>query len=485
MVEELIYQEYSDREAASLDYLGSSSHHVRVIDACAPEENEERQGDQQDEDKAMAWKQHRPSALCTVCKSMYIGALISLLAAILVGAVYMLAVYLSFKTVQNCQFHPRDSTTIQMQWIRSMSDVISCAFLYIWFFVLTLFLFRPFQLEGVKKKLLLVCFVTYTLDVIYRVVLQATGISHSNISNVQKIPLNALFLINQCLQIYLLTNHFCSCLRQKLTLFFQMIVPGCFCFFTFFIVASLIYPAYNQQKATGKLLIALFSPLLGTVLKVTSRICAQRFYNITYPGFSYVLLSPLCFGSALIFRVLQADLDNLESIAILGIIHGAAEVIERCTMVVIDHICHMVWKRTSAPWGSFRTPRRERLVTDIAIMGMLFEATAIVSVNGYLYLYQFIFLKNKPLIDLFQLFAIHTSVSLAIEWAFTSASMGIATRYQNMAVMAVWRRRWKRHILVAIVNAVPMAMWTGTNLLVIVHERFSDASNVPCEMPFT
>ena len=178
-VEELIFQEYSDREATSLDYLGSRSHYVMVIDACAPEENEERQGDQQDEDKAMAWKQHRPSALRTVCKSMYIGALISLLAAILVGAVYMLAVYLSFKTVQICQFHRRNSTSIQIQWIRSMSDVISCAFPFIWFFVLTLFLFRPFQLEGVKKKLLLVCFVIYTLDAIYRVVLQATGISHS------------------------------------------------------------------------------------------------------------------------------------------------------------------------------------------------------------------------------------------------------------------------------------------------------------------
>ena len=85
-----------------------------------------------------------------------------------------------------------------------------------------------------------------------------------------------------------------------------------------------------------------------------------------------MLLSALYFGSALIFRVLQADLENLESIAILGIIHGAAEVIERSTMAVINHICHMVWKRTSAPWGSFRTPRRERLMAVIAIMGMLF-----------------------------------------------------------------------------------------------------------------
>ena len=136
----------------SLDYLGSNSLHVGVIDACAPEENEERQGDQRDEDKAMAWKRQRPSALCTVCKSMYAGALISLLAATMVGALYMLAVYLSFRTVQNCQFYPRNSISIQTQWIRSMPDVISCAFLYIWFFVLTLFLFSPVSAEGSKKE---------------------------------------------------------------------------------------------------------------------------------------------------------------------------------------------------------------------------------------------------------------------------------------------------------------------------------------------
>ena len=45
------------------------------------------------------------------------------------------------------------------------------------------------------------------------------------------------------------------------------------------------------------------------------------------------------------FRVLQLDLDRLQSIAILGIIHGAAEVVERSTIVVIDHICHLVSKK--------------------------------------------------------------------------------------------------------------------------------------------
>ena len=185
------------------------------------------------------------------------------------------------------------------------------------------------------------------------------------------------------------------------------------------------------------------------------------------------------------FRVLQADLDSLKSIAILGIIHGAAEVMERNTMVVIDHVCHTLWKRQTFPWGSFRTPRRERLMADIVITSMLSESTAIVSVNGFLYLYQFIFLKNNTMIKLLQSFAINTSVPLLIEWFFNSLSLAIQTRYQNIAVMAVWRRRWKRHSFLAIVNAIPLAIWASTNLLVIVHGRFPEAAEQPCKMPFT
>ena len=154
-------------------------------------------------------------------------------------------------------------------------------------------------------------------------------------------------------------------------------------------------------------------------------------------------------------------------------------------MVFIDHLCHqLVVRRSSAPWGSFRTPRRERLMADITIMSMLFESAAIVSVNGFLYLYQYVYL-NKPLLSLLQRFAIHTSVQLVIEWFFTSVSLAIETRYQNIAVMAVWQKRWKRHTLVAIVNAVPIAIWTGTNLLVVVHGRFHELLNQTCKMPFT
>ena len=482
-VDELIYQEYSDREASNGDYLATRRcTNVRVMNACSLEENEEMQ----DEDSAMAWKRLRPSALRTVCKSMYIGALISLLAAPIIGTMFMLVSYIGYKTYHDCQFHSKKSIPVKVEWMRSISDIVSSAFLYVWFFEVMLFLFRPFQLKGVKRKLFLVSLLMFCLDTLYRVALQALGISHSYLTNIQKIPLNVLFVSSTALQIYILTIHFCrGCTKRKLAFFYQMFTPICLCYFLAIIVAYCIYPAYNKQNREGKLLIAVFAPLTGVVLKVISRTCVQQLRRTTHPGYSHVLLSMSNLTTAIMFRVLQADLDSLQSIAILGIIHGAAEVIERCTMVVIDHICHMLWKRQSAPWGSFRTPRRERLMADIVITSMLSESTAVVSVNGFLYLYQFIFLKNISILKLLQAFAIHTSVPLVIEWFFNSVSLAIQTRYQNIAVMAVWRRRWKRHSFLAIVNVIALAIWSCSNLLVIVHGRFPEATDQPCKMPFT
>ena len=53
---------------------------------------------------------------------------------------------------------------------------------------------------------------------------------------------------------------------------------------------------------------------------------------------------------------------------------------------------------------------------------------------------------NSPL-QLLQSFSNTTSVPLVIEWFFTSVSIAIETRYQNMPIMAVWRKQWGRHIL--------------------------------------
>ena len=169
--------------------------------------------------------------------------------------------------------------------MRSISGVVSSAFLYVWYFVNILFHFRPYQLMGLRRKLILICGLFYCLETLYHIVLQALKIPYSKFSTLLKILLNTMFFISLCCQVSLLTNHFRMrrTRRQQVAFFLQMILPGCFCFILAMMSVSFIYPTYNQQHKEGKLLIGTLVPLIGVAL---SRISVQRLWNITHPGYS-------------------------------------------------------------------------------------------------------------------------------------------------------------------------------------------------------
>ena len=150
-----------------------------------------------------------------------------------------------------------------------------------------------------------------------------------------------------------------------------------------------------------------------------------------------------------------------------------------------DHLYNQVLERRKIPWGGFRTPRRERLATDICIMNMLYESSAVISVNGFLCLYQYFYTGDNSPLPLFQSFTLTTSVLLFIKWFSTSVSIAIETRNQNIPIMAVWRRRWKRHVLVAVINIVMISIWASTSLLIPIHGRSANKANDYCKMPFS
>ncbi|XP_067025264.1 uncharacterized protein [Acropora muricata] len=486
-VDEMIYQEYSDRQDTTLDYLAASGFRARINDASLPNENEGIQESRPlvEADTAMAWKRLRPSALATVCKSLYIGASISVLAATTIGALYSLLTYVGYQTLFNCEYRSGESIPVEIQWIRTSSTLIAIFLLYMWILMNMLFLFRPYQLSGVKRKCASVAFFLFCLDALYRLAFQIFQISHSKLSRLQTLPCNAIFLISAIWQLYLIVNHLRALSNgRRVHLFLKMILPSLLTFVLGILITTFIYPWYNNSNDKGKYMIALFSPLSGVIFKAISRICVQRLWNITHPGYSYVLLIPWYFGVAINFRVFQADLDSLESIATIGIIHGSVEVFERSAIVFIDHICNVIWRRSPAPWGHFRTPRRERLMADIVIISMLYEGAAIVCVNSILFSYQWVYIEGDFPQHLLVKFALRTSIALVIEWFFSSVSLTIVTRYQNVAAMAVWRKRWKRHILVALVNTVPLALWTSKYMLEIISPRFEDPKQ-SCKMPFS
>ena len=403
-----------------------------------------------------------------------------------VGIVSISLYYLCYQTRLNCEGKPKEAIPKKLQWISTISETVYAFMLYSWFFLNSLFFFRLFQIWGLRIIVFLLCLLFFCLDAAYRIATQALGMSHSKLSTTQRIPLNLLFLSCVCLQAYKFSKHLVNGPRKiLLKAFILFVVPCMFTSLVALLATYFIHPAYSEQDKADRLLIALFAPLIVAVLKGISRICVQRLWKISHPGTSFVLLSPLYCGSAVLLRLLQLDLSSLESVALIGVIHGVAEVIERSTMALIDHIYNQVWERRLVAWGGFRTPRRERLAADIAIMSVVCEASAVISANGFLCLYQYYYTSDSPPLELLHSFAVTTLVPLGIECFFTSVSLVIETRYLNIHVIAAWRKRWRRHILVAIVNSAAVTVWTATGLLIAVEGRFSNVTKVHCAAPFS
>ena len=154
-----------------------------------------------------------------------------------------------------------------------------------------------------------------------------------------------------------------------------------------------------KKNENGKLLIATFSPLLGVVVKAASRICVQKLYNITHPGYSYIFLSPVYCGGA----VLRADLGTLQAIAWNN-----------------SRRCRSHWKKYYGfDWShlSYVVEEKVRSLGKFSYSSS-WETNGWYRYHGFLFLYQFIYVSEEAFGNLFLSFAIHTAVSLAIEWVF-------------------------------------------------------------------
>ena len=313
-VKELIYQEYGEHRASPPSF----NLNIRIINASSTEEHDEPlQNDDTETAAAMAWKSFRPSIRHTISDSMFIGSLISLLSAISIGTIYIALTFLIYKTVMNCQYQQEKMTLLQ-QWMRTIADIVSTALIYFSPVLNLLFLFRSFQLKGLKQKLLQTCVIIYCLDSLYRVTLQLIGKPFFTLSALYNVPVYTLWVCSSMLQFYLVASNFLNRRKRKrILLLCKMFVPTISFVILGCCMRLFIYPAYNKEKKEErKLVIALFSPLAGLVLKAASRICVQRLWNITHPGYSYVLLAPLYFLSGIMIRGLQLELNSLQSIAI-------------------------------------------------------------------------------------------------------------------------------------------------------------------------
>ena len=313
--EEFIFQEYGDKQVSrSAGYIGQA----RLTNACSPEDQLEEDAQDKPKNRAMEWKQFRPSLIYSLWNSLYFGFLISVLAAALIGTLSIIVYYVAYQVTLVCLGRSKDSVPWKIQWSKTISECMDIIFFIFVFLINTLFYFKSHQIVGVKRKLFLVSFVCYVLDVAYRIALQALGISRSELTLLQIVPTNVLIFFSLGVQCWVLARRFCRAVgSRKLTTFLWIIGSRAFPLIVGILFSGFIYIAYDKQDKTGKISIAVFTPLITVFLKRSSRLFLQCLWRRSRPGKTVVFLAPLYYGSAVALRLLQVDLNSLKAVALI------------------------------------------------------------------------------------------------------------------------------------------------------------------------
>lgn len=454
------------------------------------------------DDSNMAWKKSRPAKWwMSLWKAVKCVFCIQILGGIALGSIAIAILILDLNSVELCydrQFHGNWSTLPRnIQAIIVTAETVEAYVIQLWAFLLISTMFDWYLVK--KLNLLILNFLGAFCDTFYRLYLQVFGVYQKSWMS---FPLNGLFLIIVLLNSILVGREIARSTEQvrsrqlKKTITASSLVAAQLGFgipIAFGLVYVLI-PLYHEQNETYRAVIAGALPLVTAVPKVIVRLAAQR-VDWLHPGDAHVLLSVLYSASAIVFRVMQADLSSLRLFILLSLAHGAVDLLERLTIVIRDYLWYFIYKKlkgdtTMLCAKNFRTPRSMHFVADMSIQLILGESTALIAAVGFIQLYGFMYnnIDNTPSFPKMTQFFIRVSIALSIDFVFNSFSFWLQMSYLNIAVVRVWKKRWRKHLLVGFILTVVTMCYFTAHLFAVVKDKHSSGykpSEVNCTGPFS
>ena len=458
-----------------------------------------------DDDSKMTWKRSRPEKWwMSLWKAMKHAFYIQIVGGMALGSLAILILILDFNSVDLC--FDKQSTNWKALTKRTQAVIVTAAtseayVVQMWTLLVVLVMFGWPVIK--KLNLLTLNLLGAFLDSCYRLYLQVYG---NYMVSWRSLPLNGLFVSLLLMNSLLLgrevakNNEALTTRRSKIkkTLKVSAMLTAQFAFgipITFYLVYKLI-PLYREANETIRVIIAGGLPLVTAIPKVIVRLAAQRI-DFFHPGDAHVLLSVLYYASAIVFRVMQADLTSLRLFIALSFAHGAADLLERVTIVLRDYFWYFIYKKlkrdgreTFIAANKFRTPRSMRFIADMSIQIILGESTALIAAVGFIQLFKFMYspeTSSSSNVQFVTQFFFRVSIALSIDFFFNSFSFWLQMSYLNVAVVRVWKKKWRKHMLVAFILTALTLCYFTTHLFAVVEAKNTAGAKEPafnCTRPF-
>ena len=130
-------------------------------------------------------------------------------------------------------------------------------------------------------------------------------------------------------------------------------------------------------------------------------------------------------------------------------------------------------------------------MADMSIQMILGESTALITAVGFTQIYSFMYNYNSPSftdMHLIEEFCIRVAIGLSIDLFFNSFSFWVQMSYYNVAVMRVWKKKWKKHMTVCVIVTALTMCYFAKHLFPLVkakHSLENTKRHFNCTGPFS
>ena len=439
-----------------------------------------------------------PTWRLSLWKAMKHAFCIQILGGVALGSLAIVILVLDFNTVDLCyDMQSKNWTAIpkRIQAVMVTADTTEAYLVQLWPFlvVLTMFGWRLIK----ELNLLFLNLLGAFLDTCYRLYLQVYGIYHKPW---RSFPLNGLFVLLLLMNGLIIGKDIAKKseternkrIKKAIKVSAMLVAQFAFGIPIAYGIVYVLIPLYGEVSETYRAIIAGALPLVAAIPKVIVRLAAQRI-DFLHPGDSHVLLNVLHSATTIVFRVMQVELTSLRLFILLSFAHGAVDLLERLTIVIRDYFWYFVYKKlkrdsSETRANQFRSPRSMRFVADMSIQMILCESTSLIAAVGFIQLYSFMYNRNDASSASITQFFIRVSIAISIDFFFNSFSFWLQMSYLNIAVVRVWRKKWRKHMLIGfILTAMTLCYFTSHLFAVVKAKNTSGViiANISCTGPFS
>ena len=253
--------------------------------------------------------------------------------------------------------------------------------------------------------------------------------------------------------------------KRQVFLVFQLVFQVLFSGLILLATKFIIFPEFERIDASSSYMIIPFYVFVSIFIRSCVRVILLNLSTINHPATSYIFLVFVNASTVTVYRFLQAEVRSLWSFVLISLIISATGFVEKITLIFVDHFFIWMYRKLTMAKdkdnnnksfvGKYRTPRSQRLVADIIVCAVIHEVTFIGISNAMVQLY-----RDASTSTISRQFGTRILAAFLCEFVFSIAAVYLLTWIFNIPVLKVWRKKWRKFLLVnlTVVTSVIVAV---------------------------